>query len=130
MPAVPRPSFARSNSKHFGADPKQEQLDQQQRRKLTNDTKSDFTRFAEADADGNQRLDFEEFYSMQSQYIRDNFSSTDIRSWFDAADDDGDVERSGVRRINLSAFPSLDLANLNARCSPVSVTSLRTPCNL
>ena len=45
--------------------------------------------FAEMDRDGNQRLDFDEFYAMQSQRVRDANSNADIRKWFDAADTDG-----------------------------------------
>ena len=52
--------------------------------------RSDSMRFAEFDKDGNQTLDFDEFFNMQPKAVRDRFSRTDIRTMFDAADTDGD----------------------------------------
>ena len=49
-------------------------------------------RFAELDQDGNEVLDFEEFYAAQPDATREQFSREEIRGWFDAADDNGDGE--------------------------------------
>ena len=38
---------------------------------------------------GNQQLDFEEFYAMQPRKIRDEYTTEQIREWFEAADLDG-----------------------------------------
>ena len=37
-----------------------------------------------------RQLDFEEFYAMQPVRLRDEHSAAEIRTWFDAADSDGD----------------------------------------
>lgn len=50
--------------------------------------------FAECDHDGDQKLDFEEFYAMQPRKVRDTRSGAEIRQWFEAADVNGDGELS------------------------------------
>ena len=50
---------------------------------------SDTRTFTEFDIDGNQSLDFEEFYAMQPNVIRDRYTAEEIRQWFDSADLDG-----------------------------------------
>ena len=52
------------------------------------DTKEAAMRFSEFDTNGDQELDFEEFYAMQPQRLREQFSVEEIRKWFDAADAD------------------------------------------
>ena len=79
-------------------DVRREQEAAEQRRQLTKGTRSDATRFAEADVDGNQQLDFEEFLAMQPQRIRDTCPVSDIKKWFSAADTD----HSGTLSINES----------------------------
>ena len=63
---------------------------------LTASTAHDATRFAEYDLDGSMSLDFEEFLAMQPARIRETYSADEIRSWFNAADTDG----NGVLSIN------------------------------
>jgi Ca2+-binding EF-hand superfamily protein len=46
--------------------------------------------FAEADADGNQHLDFEEFLAMQPRQVLEAHSNEELRQLFDAADVSGD----------------------------------------
>lgn len=46
--------------------------------------------FAEADKDGDQCLDFEEFYSTLSKRLRNSLQVEQVKQWFDAADADGD----------------------------------------
>ena len=43
----------------------------------------------EADVDGNQLLDFDEFLALQPAEVRDKHSVESIREWFDTADADG-----------------------------------------
>lgn len=64
-------------------------LRKQATRTVVSQTVSDSHAFAEFDQDGNQKLDFDEFYAMQPQQIRDKFSVKDIRAWFHKADEDG-----------------------------------------
>jgi len=52
--------------------------------------------FAAFDRDGNQSLEFEEFVAMQPTRVRETSSIQEIRSWFDAADED----KSGLLSIN------------------------------
>lgn len=61
---------------------------------LHTDTAEAAMRFAEYDGDGNQKLDFDEFYAMQPQRLRDEHSVEEIRTWFDAADTNGDGDLS------------------------------------
>ena len=63
---------------------------------LTKDMRRNAARFSEYDADGNQSLDWEEFYAMQPRRIRQEHSAAEIRKWFDAADSNGD----GTMSIN------------------------------
>ena len=53
---------------------------------VLNDTQANARRFAEADRDGNQQLDFDEFLAMQPAGVRKRFGSEQIRAWFDAAE--------------------------------------------
>ena len=50
----------------------------------------DALRFAEADANSNMQLDFDEFLEMQPKRIRMMYPEETIREWFHAADVDGD----------------------------------------
>ena len=63
---------------------------------FTISTASDSRAFAEADGDGNQLLDFDEFLALQPTDVRDKFSVAAIRAWFDAADPAG----SGSLSVN------------------------------
>ena len=60
------------------------------------DTQEQAMRFAEYDENGDCKLDWDEFYAMQPKHLRSQFSPQVIRSWFDAADINGD----GVLSIN------------------------------
>ena len=59
-------------------------------RQTTDSAKLDAYRFAEFDADGDKKLDFEEFLAFLPKRIRDVYTPRDIRAWFDAADTNGD----------------------------------------
>lgn len=59
-------------------------------RHLTAAVTTDSRSFAEVDHDGDQKLDFEEFLSMQPDKILHDFGVNVIREWFDQADLDGD----------------------------------------
>ena len=59
-------------------------------------TVSDARAFAEHDGDGNTRLDFDEFYALQPQQVRERFGAIEIRRWFNNADED----RSGDLSLN------------------------------
>ena len=50
---------------------------------------TDSMRFAEFDKNQDQQLDFDEFYEMQPKNIKEKFSVSDVRAWFNAADLDG-----------------------------------------
>ena len=58
--------------------------------KLRWDMKKASCRFAEFDRDGNQHLDFEEFYAMLPSTVHASFTDADVRWWFNSADTDGD----------------------------------------
>ena len=49
---------------------------------LTNEVRLDAARFSEGDADGNVKLDFEEFLALQSDSIRRANTVEEIREWF------------------------------------------------
>ena len=63
---------------------------------LQHKARSASTRFAEFDHDGNERLDFEEFYAMFPRRVRESHSADEIRNWFAAAD----ADHSGELSIN------------------------------
>lgn len=63
-------------------------------RKVLNDVSQNSRRFADADKDGDQKLDYEEFVSMLPDVTRAKFSQADIRMWFDLADTDKSGELS------------------------------------
>ena len=56
----------------------------------------DALRFAEADENGDNDLDFGEFLKMQPRCVREEHSDTEIREWFDSAD----TNKSGTVSIN------------------------------
>ena len=58
-------------------------------RSFRRDTGTTGRRFAEYDTDGNMELDFDEFYAMLPVSLRDEWAAADVRTWFDAADLDG-----------------------------------------
>ena len=59
-------------------------------------TQVDASRFAEADANGDLQLEWEEFLNLQPQHVREKHSHEEIRSWFAAAD----VNKNGTVSIN------------------------------
>lgn len=79
------------------------------RKKLNASTVDDATRFAEHDADGNQQLDFEEFFAMQAEKVRQTYTAEDIRKWFDAADSDGNGS------LSLNEFFKWSLSNASLK---------------
>ena len=50
------------------------------------------------DLDGDQGLDFEEFYSLQPHAVRSGFSRATIRKWFEAAS--GHLSRDSLVSLN------------------------------
>lgn len=64
--------------------------------RFASNAKRDSLRFAEADKDGNNVLDWNEFLEMQPMSIRLQHSEKDIYEWFKSADVDG----SGTVSIN------------------------------
>ena len=64
--------------------------------KLALSLQRDALRFAEADADGNLELTFEEFIEMQPAQVREQHGVETLRGWFEAADTDS----SGTVSIN------------------------------
>jgi Ca2+-binding EF-hand superfamily protein len=86
-------------------------------RSVINDAKVDMTRFAEYDTDGNQQLDFDEFYKMQPAKIRSEFTTAEIRNWFDAADLDG----NGTLSVN--EFYLWSLSNASAKHGKFALTA-------
>lgn len=58
-------------------------------RQIAASTMNDAQAFAEFDANGDQKLDFDEFYSMQPNAVRDLYPVELFREWFDLADADG-----------------------------------------
>ena len=76
--------------------PRDAAVRQAERRLVLGNTQSHVLRFAEHDTDGNQELDFDEFYAMQPKHLLETFSTEQIRGWFDEADRDG----SGTLCIN------------------------------
>mmetsp|Transcript_543 Transcript_543/g.1108 ORF Transcript_543/g.1108 Transcript_543/m.1108 type:complete len:173 (-) Transcript_543:281-799(-) len=75
-------------------------------------TADDYREFAKWDTDQSQAIEFEEFLGMQSQEICWQYSKEHIRSWFDAADADGD----GV--LNFNEFFALIGPNQRYVCGP------------
>ena len=76
----------------------------------------DALRFAEADIDGNNVLDWDEFLSMQPARVRETHSVEEIRSWFEAADLGGNngVTINDVSRSHLSLAPTLPRSSTQA----------------
>ena len=56
---------------------------------LLNDTMQSARRFADADTDGDMKLDFDEFVAMQPAAMREKTPLADFKLWFDSADADG-----------------------------------------
>ena len=71
--------------------------------------KMDMMMFAEFDKDGDQSLDFDEFYSMMPLNLRQNFTTARIKDWFDPADED----HSGA--LSLNEFFKWSLRNAGER---------------
>ena len=63
-------------------------------------------RFADFDRNGDQKLDFEEFYALQTKQVRDQYTADEVRVWFEAADANGDGS------ISISEWFMWTLANL------------------
>jgi len=61
---------------------------------LQNEVSLSARRFAEADADGDERLAFDEFLIMLPPAMLDRYSTAQIRIWFDTADLDGNGDLS------------------------------------
>ena len=61
---------------------------------LVTSAQMDLVRFAEADADGSNSLNWEEFLAMQPAPVREKHSDDVIRGWFEAVDMDGNGEIS------------------------------------
>ena len=59
-------------------------------RQFKDATTLDSIRFAEADSNGDQRLDFNEFLHMLPPRIHSQYSVDQVQAWFDAADTNGD----------------------------------------
>ena len=59
---------------------------------LVEDQSRDARRFADADINGDQKLDFDEFLALQPARVRKKYTKAQIRSWFDQAD----LDRSGT----------------------------------
>ena len=62
---------------------------------LVEDQSRDARRFADADINGDQKLDFDEFLALQPARVRKKYTKAQIRSWFDQAD----LDRSGTLSI-------------------------------
>ena len=77
--------------------------------KLALSLQRDALRFAEADADGNMDLSFEEFVNMQPHKVRETHGEAVLREWFDAADTD----HSGT--VSINEFLIWSLAKEQAR---------------
>ena len=77
------------------------------------------------DLDGDQKLDYDEFYTMQPASMRERFSPQTIREWFEEADADG----SGHVSLNEFFLWSLRKAGnqFGEYLSPVRQRSLRSP---
>ena len=59
--------------------PRDAAVRQAERRLVLGNTQSHVLRFAEHDTDGNQELDFDEFYAMQPKHLLETFSTEQIR---------------------------------------------------
>ena len=68
----------------------------QQTTLLLNEQQSDAMRFTEADVNGDQRLDFDEWLALMPPRLRREFGTEDLRSWFDAAD----LDKNGTLSID------------------------------
>jgi len=71
--------------------------------------KRDALRFAEADKDGDNALDWDEFLAMQPARIREQYRDEDIRQWFTSAD----VDSNGSVSINEFFMFTLQKESLN-----------------
>jgi len=69
----------------------------------------DALRFAEADKDGDNALDWDEFLAMQPARIREQYRDEDIRQWFTSAD----VDSNGSVSINEFFMFTLQKESLN-----------------
>ena len=77
---------------------------------FTQSVQRDALRFAEADANGDNELTFDEFLDMQPEQVMLAHSEDEIRGWFHAADLDGNVrahtrtnQAAGTHRSTLTA---------------------------
>ena len=78
--------------------------------RFTQKMQKDALRFAEADKDGNNALDWDEFLDMQPSRIRECHSDDEIRKWFQEADVDG----NGTVSINEFFLWSLQRQTLSS----------------
>jgi Ca2+-binding EF-hand superfamily protein len=87
-----------------------------ERRKLQLGTNLDLRKaaagFADHDADGNAKLDYEEFLAMQPREIRETHSDAIIRGWFEAAD----LDRDG--NLSVDEWYRYSLSNVRACATP------------
>ena len=79
---------------------------------VLNDTQIQARRYAEADSDGDQLLDFDEFLAMQPARLRKKFAIDQFRAWFDTAD----LDHSG--KLSISEFYLWALRNATEEHGP------------
>ena len=79
-----------------------------QQKSMQDQVKREVFAFAEYDLDGNEKLDFEEFFAMLPRYIREHHTVDAIKVWFHAADKDnsGDISINEFvsRRRHFNSF--------------------------
>lgn len=74
-------------------------------KQVLDEAQNQLLRFAEADADGNMSLDFDEFYACLPPKLRETFDTSTIRTWFNEAD----LDASGA--LSMSEFFLFTLRN-------------------
>ena len=81
---------------------------------LTNEVRLDAARFSEGDADGNVKLDFEEFLALQSDSIRRANTVEEIREWFQVAS-------GGAEFCSVNDFFFFSLSKASARAGATAL---------